>query len=282
MSLVKFCASANDAGRTLFKFLVKCLDNVPISKIEKLFRQKDIVVNGQRCYEKTYTIKEHDWIEVYGVVDYHRTPAPPANQLLPLLQIIYEDEHLLVVNKPINVAVHGAPNCLDYQVLNYLNYRKHDSFQPSHVGRLDKPTSGLMLYAKTYLALVQLNQHRRHFQKYYQLKSDFPWTKKRVVCYARFDPRRRCLVAQSQPTSQLMETVFFQEANQKYAQIITGKKHQIRLTLQYLNYPILGDQRYGGRPAARLFLHCAKVVLNHLDGALAYLNGVAFVNLIEW
>ena len=280
MALIKLKATKNDQNRTIFKFLIKQLNNVPISKIEKIFRQKDLKINGKRTNDKTYKIVENDLIEVYGIDD--ASKKNPVYQAPILFKVIYEDQNILVVDKPIDVAIHSEPNCLDEQVLTYLKYQKVDSFQPSHVGRLDKATSGLMIYAKTYQALVQLNQKTNYFQKYYQLKSDFPWVKKHVVLYAHFDAKKQQMVLSDKVNKNKMETIFFKEQNQQYAQILTGKKHQIRLTLAHLNYPIYGDKKYGGPYAKRLLLHCTKIVLNHLENDLAYLNEIAFVSQIKW
>ena len=280
MSLIKFRATKNDVDRTIFKFLIKQLNNVPVSKIEKLFRQKDLKINGKRINDKSYKIVENDLIEIYGISDHLKEDTFQKTQIL--FKVLYEDQNILVVDKPINIAIHGEDNCLDWQVLTYLNYQKHDSFQPSHVGRLDKDTSGIMIYAKTYQALVELNKKTNFFQKYYQLKSDFPWTKKHVVLYAHFDQKTQKRILLNKQNNQKMETIFFQDQNKQYAQIITGKKHQIRITLAHLNYPIYGDKKYGGPYAKRLLLHCTKIVLNNLEGVLEYLNEIAFISPIKW
>ena len=74
-----------------------------------------------------------------------------------------------------------------------------------------------------------------------------------------------------------METMFFQERNRKYAKLITGKKHQIRLTLKKLNYPIYGDKKYGGKFNKRVYLHSHKVVFHNLENELEYLNDTSFI-----
>ena len=279
MALVQFQATKNDAGRTLFKFLVKQLNNVPISKIEKMFRQKAIKVNGSRNCAKTYELQENDRITVYGISDYQvrsdiQTPITFTR--------VYEDEQILVVNKPANVPVHGTDDCLDFQVLAYLRHEQTDSFTPSHIGRLDKPTSGLMIYAKTYAALVQLNEKNQYFEKYYELKSDFPWENEEITCYAYYDNETKKVSITDRPSNHRMVTTFFVQDDKKYAQLHTGKKHQIRLTLQHLGYPVYGDKRYGGKPGKRLFLHCTKLVLHNLENELEYLNDASFYSPIKW
>jgi 23S rRNA pseudouridine955/2504/2580 synthase len=184
----------------------------------------------------------------------------------------------LVINKPINVAVHGEPDCLDFQVLSYLEYKKVDSFKPSHIGRLDKSTSGIIIYAKNYSTLVQINEKTGDFEKYYVMKSDFPFEKQHFIFYSKYDKKtKRHKLSETLP-GEKMETIFFTQGKKKYARIITGKKHQIRVTLQHLGYPIKGDRRYGGDYGKRVFLHSNKLVFHNLTKELEYLNGTMFVS----
>ena len=178
MNLIKLKASKNDEGRTLFKFLVKNLNNVPVSAIEKVFRLKDVKVNGIKTNNKSYSVVNNDDIWIYGLEDVKKNVT---YQTKIDFKVIYEDKNILVINKPINVSMHGFNDSLDNQVLSYLNYKQTDSFIPSSIGRLDRVTSGLIIYAKTYSALVQLNNKINLHEKYYLLKSDFPWPKKEVI-----------------------------------------------------------------------------------------------------
>ncbi|MGL5592030.1 MAG: pseudouridine synthase family protein, partial [Metamycoplasmataceae bacterium] len=195
---------------------------------------------------------------------------------------IFEDDNILVINKPINIAVHGEANCLDLQVLSYLNYQKIDSFKPSHIGRLDKSTSGLIVYAKNYSTLVQMNKKSIDFEKYYVMKSDFPFEKQHCIFYANYDKKNKRYKLSNKLPGDRMETIFFTQDNRKYARIITGKKHQIRITLQHLGYPIKGDRRYGGDYGKRVFLHSTKIIFHNLDNGLEYLNSTMFVSEPKW
>lgn len=279
MTINKFRATINDEGRTIFKYLIKQLNNIPISRIEKLFRKKDIKVNDKRIKDKNYKLLLNDEIIIYGLDDISKQEYVKTSISF---KKIFEDNNILVVEKPINIAIHGEENCLDNQVLSYLKYSKVDSFKPSHVGRLDKSTSGLMIYAKTYKALVELNNKTKYFEKYYELKSDFPWEKKHVIYYATYNKKNKNTILDINPPGQKMETIFFKDGNRRYAQIITGKKHQIRLTLQKLNFPIKGDRRYGGTYGTRVFLHSSKIVFHKLEKDLEYLNGTSFISKIKW
>ncbi len=279
MKLLKFKATKNDEGRTLFKYIIKKLNNVPISIIEKLFRIKDIKVNGKKTNNKSYSLIAGDEIFVYGIDDYEI-----KKNLATTIQfkIIYEDKNILVVDKPINVSMHGFIDSLDNQVLSYLNYQQIDSFKPASIGRLDRSTSGLVVYAKTYKSLVQLNKKINMHEKYYLLKSDFPWDKKHVIFYGRKNMKNHEIELFNDKPGIKMETIFFTDKNKKYAKILTGKKHQIRLTLKYLNYPIYGDKKYGGKFDKRVYLHSYKIVFHDLDQELEYLNDTQFICDIKW
>lgn len=280
MSSIKFKATKNDEGRILFKYLIKSLNDVPISKIEKLFRLKEIKVNDKRNNDKSYKIRENDEIVIFGLKD--EIKEVKNKNVLINFKKIFEDKNILVIEKLNNVVVHGEDNSLDNQVLCYLKYNKIDSFKPSHIGRLDKATSGIMIYAKNYKTLVELNKKTKYFEKYYELKSDFPWDKKHVVFYSIYDSKQKNAILKTNPPGSKMETIFFKDNDKKYAQILTGKKHQIRLSLAKLNYPIEGDKKYGGINANRLFLHCCKIVFHQLENELSYLNETFFTCYPEW
>lgn len=279
MNLIKLKASKNDEGRTLFKFLIKNLNNVPVSAIEKVFRLKDIKVNGIKTNNKSYLIVKNDIILVYGLEDVKKNIS---YQTQIDFKVIYEDKNILVIDKPINVSMHGFDDSLDNQVLSYLNYKQNDSFIPSSIGRLDRVTSGLIIYAKTYSALVQLNNKINLHEKYYLLKSDFPWPKKEVIFYARKNIKANSMELFENKPGLLMHTVFFQDKNKKYALIKSGKKHQIRLTLSHLGYPIYGDKKYGGCSDKRVYLHSYKIVFHNLENDLDYLNDTQFICDIKW
>ncbi len=279
MNLIKLKATKNDEGRTLYKYLIKQLNNVPVSKIEKVFRLKDIKVNGVKTNNKTYSIVAGDQIFVYGIED---VKIKENINTEIKFKIIYEDNNILVIDKPINVSMHGFDDCLDNQVLTYLNYQQIDSFRPASIGRLDRSTSGLIVYAKTYKALVQLNEKINEHEKIYLLKSDFPWEKNHVVFYGRKDNKTHEMNLFETKPGLRMETIFFSDRNKKYAKILSGKKHQIRITLKHLGYPIYGDKKYGGKFDKRVYLHSYKIIFHSLTKELEYLNDTQFICDIKW
>ncbi|WP_426461011.1 pseudouridine synthase [Mycoplasma hafezii] len=280
--MFELIATKNDAGRTLFKLLVKYLNNVPISKIEKLFRKKDIKVNNVRNNKKDYLVQEGDHIVVYGIEQAQKTEVIKYKK--GDLDILYEDQNILVINKKTAVEVHGSDDCLDFQVLAYLKYKQTDSFKPSHVGRLDKETSGIILYAKTYQALVQLNEAHSKFTKKYQFLSDFNEAKREVVLYMFKDYETGKMKASrtERPNSKQAITILTFDGKRKLAEIKTGRKHQIRVALQNIGKPIYGDKKYGGKKAERLMLHSYYLKLDGLNNELKYLNKVDFYCLPKW
>lgn len=279
MEMLKIIATGNDAGRTIFKFLIKTLDNLPISAIEKLLRKKEVKFNGQRKFDKNTIIQENDEIIIYGVTDTHKKTTFVNAEIF--FKTIYEDENILIINKKENQVVHSEENCLDAQVLSYLKYRKIDSFTPSHIGRLDKVTSGIMIYAKNYATLSALKFAQNDFEKYYIFRNAMP-EQELVVNYeiAKDEENKRMKIDPQKGKSS--KTRFFFENGKKYAQIYTGRKHQIRVSLSKLGFPIDGDRKYGGKKALRVYLHSYRIVFRKLTGHLEYLNNKEFISLPKW
>ncbi|VEU74561.1 ribosomal large subunit pseudouridylate synthase C [Mycoplasmopsis citelli] len=283
--MFKIVATKNDASRSIFKLLQKYLSNLPLSKIEKIFRKKDLKVNGNRKIDKNYKVNEGDIIVVYGIYDSQKNEQNFNKYTLKNeLNIIYEDENILIINKDSGISVHGEENALDNQVLAYLNFKKIDSFTPSHIGRLDKETSGIMVYGKNFLTVKMLNEARSKFIKKYQFLSDFIPKNQEIKLYFYKDLKTQKMKVSPKlvPESKEGITLFYNEANKKIAQILTGRKHQIRLTLKYLNAPIYGDRKYGGKKASRLMLHSWYLKFNGLNGQLSYLNNKEFWCPIKW
>ncbi|WP_434325444.1 pseudouridine synthase [Mesomycoplasma hyorhinis] len=289
--MLKIIAKENDHGRTLLKFVAKILQNYSTSQIEKLFRKKEIKVN-KKPQTKKYIVQQDDIIQIYTneKLDKLKTQEleNQTKKYIPRkikfdFDVIYEDENILVLNKHINVAVHDGVWSLDNQVSKYLKTQKINSFTPSHIGRLDKATSGLIIYAKNYFSLVELNKKQNSFLKYYIFQSDIEIKKKfEVKIKIEKNEKLKKMQVTNKETATVALTRFFSSKNLKIAQILTGKKHQIRVSLEHLGYPIYGDTKYGGKKNKRLFLHSYKIICLNLEGKLKYLNNKTFINLPNW
>ncbi|AAZ43515.1 RluA family pseudouridine synthase [Mycoplasmopsis synoviae] len=281
--MVSFKASKNDENRSLFKLICKYFPNLTIATIEKLFRKKEIKVNSKRITDKKFVVSENDLVEVYGISESNLN-LPQIKKVSFDFQIIYEDANILIIDKKENLVIHGEDNSLDNQVLSYLKHKQIDSFKPSHVGRLDKETSGLIVYAKNYLTLKQLNEKSFNFKKVYQFKSDFLSSSPlELKLYFYKDENNKTKISKTQKeNSKLAHSIFYCENNKKFAQIITGRKHQIRLSLAYLNKPIYGDKKYKGKKSTRLMLHSYYLKFLNLEDNLKYLNKMEFYSNPKW
>ncbi|UUD37005.1 Pseudouridylate synthase [Mycoplasmopsis californica] len=277
--MTKIIASNNDNGRTIFKFISKYFTNLPPSLIYKTLRNKDIKVNGKRVSDPRVKINTDDVVEIYLN---ENVSFDNYNNFKIRIDVVYEDNNILIINKPKNLAVHGQGNSLDDAVKTYLHYNQEDSFAPSHVGRLDKETTGLIMYAKNYKTLVVLNEEVHHIDKIYTFKSEKTYYKKTYVLGMIKDEKQQKMIVSNHPEAQEAKTVLWSEKDKNFAQIITGKKHQIRVLMSHLKDPILGDRKYGGKMRSRLYLHCHILKFNLENLSLKYLNDKRIISNPEW
>ncbi|MGX9357730.1 pseudouridine synthase family protein [Mycoplasma sp. 125] len=275
----KFRAKKDDVDRILYKYILKVCDNIPKSRIEKIFREKDIRVNGVKTNDKQYKLQLDDEIIVYGISEIQKPKK--RNTANINFKVIYEDKNILIVDKAINIAMHSEENCLDDQVHKYLNFKKTSSFVPASIGRIDKKTSGLVVYAKNYKTLVVFDEYQKYFEKIYQFVADFNEEKLDITVRLEKDIKNEKM--RVNPDFGIKaRTIFFKEGNRSYAQIVTGKKHQIRATLEYLKSPILGDTKYGGKKAKRLYLHSYSIKFQNLPDEFNEYNNQIFISQPRW
>ncbi|WEI90300.1 RluA family pseudouridine synthase [Mycoplasmopsis bovis] len=282
----KFVAHKNDGGRKLIKYISSLFKDLPESRIYKLLRQKCVKINGKRITDSNHIINEGDEVVIYGIKEQATIYIYDVGLQLDS-KIIYEDDNILIINKKAGKVVHGELLCLDNQVLSYLKYKQNSSFKPSHVGRLDKWTSGLIVYAKNYKALRELNDKIGFFDKIYTLKSDYNGGDNVVSAYIHHDEKMQKMIVTKNPAglnNQIVKTKIYVDSNKLYAQLLTGRKHQIRATMEYLGYPIYGDIKYGWRKKTnkRIYLHSYKLGFNNLSSPLEYLNGREFECNEDW
>ncbi|MEA4162674.1 RluA family pseudouridine synthase [Mycoplasma sp. 4404] len=289
--MIEIKATLNDSGRTILKLIQKYFPNLSKGFVEKLFRKNEIKINGLRKIQKNQIVSENDAITIYGLSEsdfqkeYEVKKSTSVN-----LKVLYEDENILVLNKATGISVHDEDDSLDEQVLSYLNYVPTDSFKPTHVGRLDKETSGIITYAKTYEAARQLNDNSEFIVKKYIFISDikldnFFEHKPFVVnnwIYKDESNKKMKVSKNNIKDAKQATTLFYSEKNRKIAQIKTGRKHQIRVTLSNLGFPIYGDKKYGGKKETRLMLHSYYVKYKNMKNNLSYLNDLELYCLPNW
>ncbi len=293
-----------EQGQKIDKYIRKQLSDAPLSFIYHLFRKKDVKVNGLRI-KKDYIIKENDQVNIYvseeQLKDFKNKP-----KILDLdknFKIIYEDDNVLIVDKPVGLVINPDEkeknNTLANQVQSYY-YKKGLSedtlinIAPAH--RLDRNTSGLVIFGKSVEALQELNsmfKTRKGIKKYYQALTFNRCKKEQVieVPLLKDEKKKEVIVdtIKGQKAISIVRPIF---ANDNYSlvevEILTGRTHQIRVHLSYIGLPIVGDNKYGDFSKNKdfiskykwnyQFLHAYKLVFEDIDGKLGYLSNRVFTS----
>lgn len=271
----------NSAGQRIDNFLAKTLKGVPKSHIYRILRSGEVRVNSKRV-DASYKLILDDVVRIPPVRVAEKTVASPGPTSQHIGQhVIFEDEALLVVDKPAGYAVHGGSG-VSRGVIEQLRLERPRAKFLELVHRLDRETSGILLLAKKRAALVSLHEAIRNNQtdKRYLMLVHGDWTekKKRVILplhkYVLPSGERRVAV---QEDGQISETNFFLrqrfgEFSLLEAQLVTGRTHQLRVQLSHLGFPIAGDDKYGDfnvnkamqkRGLKRMFLHSWETSLRH-------------------
>ena len=269
----------------LDSFLALRIENWSRARLQKLIDNEDVFVNGKPS-KSSYKLREHDEIEVELI-------APATDLFAPEdipLDIVYEDETLVVVNKPAGLVVHPAAGTPSGTLANALAYHFQKlpgtSVRPGIVHRLDRDTSGLLVVAKTEAALENLSDQFRDrsvYKSYVALvhgrvlsssgKIDQPLARDRAN-------RTRMAVVRGGRNALTLYRV--QRAYERFTlldvELKTGRTHQIRVHLAWLKHPVVGDETYGGgrdktiqdpqlrahiRNLNRQFLHAEKLAFKH-------------------
>lgn len=279
------------AGQRIDNFLVGLLKGVPKTHIYQLLRSGQVRVNSRRK-NVSYRLQMDDKIRIPPVRLPQRTEkesskCPPGN-----FDVLYQDEFLLVINKPAGTAVHGGSG-ISFGVIEQLRARHSDWRFLELVHRLDRETSGVLLLARKRSALVNLHEQIREgaVQRFYQVLVRGKWrnavqnVRLPLIKYHTAAGERRVAVAtpnhRHKGREQDAHTRFIlQHAWRDFslltAELETGRTHQIRVHLAHLGYPVAGDDKYGdfelnrqlikrkqGKALKRMFLHATQFVCTH-------------------
>lgn len=273
-------------GQRIDNFLARQLKGVPKSHLYRILRSGEVRVNSKRV-AATCRLALGDVVRIPPV----RTAVPTANLAAGAVsrfdgKVVFEDDALLVIDKPAGMAVHGGSG-ISRGVIEQLRLERPQARFLELVHRLDRETSGILLLAKKRSALVAMHAAMRGnaMEKRYLMLVCGDWKdqKRRVRLplkkYTLESGERRVGVeSDGQPS----ETIF--HLRQRYgeftlleAELITGRTHQLRVQLSHLGFPIAGDDKYGDyavnkalqkRGLKRMFLHAAETVIRHpLSGA---------------
>ncbi len=283
----------HEAGQRLDNYLIKILKGVPKSHIHRIIRAGEVRLNKKRCKPDS-RIQTGDLLRIPPVrtaekqrSSENRAQAVPAREFT----IIYEDDALLVIDKPAGIAVHGGSG-VSFGVIEQIRRARPEARYLELVHRLDKDTSGLLMIAKKRSALVKLHEAIRndHPKKIYlalgvgKLPNDSFHVKLPLFKYTGAQGEKMVRVnedGQSAHTifrvlnrfsDDLLHQVGLSHLTLVQATLKTGRTHQIRVHLQSQQCPIAGDERYGDYQAnkrlqklglKRMFLHAAELHLDH-------------------
>ena len=267
-------------NKKLNKFLQDSIPNLSTNLLYKTLRKKDIKVNGKRVNENI-TVFENDVIEVY-IADNLLEKKLPIN-------IIFEDDNILVLDKPCGIEVTGSNSLTSLVHNQYSNCE----FLPMPCHRIDRNTTGLVLFAKNQEALdILLDKFKNHeIEKHYlALVYGMPKIKSQTLtAYLFKDSKKSLAYISDEPKKGYSKIITSYSLIKKYAngtclldvEIETGKTHQIRAHLAHIERPIVGDGKYGdyeinkklGIKTQELKSYILKFNFTTDSGILYYLNG---------
>ncbi|QSX04855.1 RluA family pseudouridine synthase [Sedimentibacter sp. zth1] len=306
--MIKLVISSNERDQRLDRFLKKYLKNASLSYIYKLIR-KDVKINGKRGKVETMLF-EGDELSLYITEEEmdKLTKSKKVVRAKKQFNIAYEDENILVAEKPFGLLTHGdsteKKNHLANQVISYLiqkgDYvpRLERTFVPSPVNRLDRNTTGLVLFGKNNNSLQSLNlmiREKGYVSKYY-LTIVAGNLKKELILKDKMekDTNRNLVkvVPMDDEDGKIMETIarplqYKDGYTLVEVELVTGRTHQIRVHLANAGYPIIGDVKYGRSSVNRKveqrfklttqFLHAYKLYFKNAVDPVSYMTGKTII-----
>lgn len=303
----EFTVNANDAGQRLDKFVRKALPELPLSVIYKALRQKDVKINGKRG-KNDDRLLEGDVVRVYVKDDFfNNTPESPVvkRTVKVELDIVYEDENIMLINKPAGLPVHevdgGKKVTLIEQIIAYLIQKgeyspeTENTFVPSLCNRIDQNTAGIVIAAKNAPALRIMNQKikdRELTKKYLCATEGYPpQNEGRLENFIEKDSDNNKVTVYNKRRNENSLTAITKykvfEKNGSIAlveaELITGRTHQIRAQFAHNGFALVGDMKYGRHNKSTVkykhqALYSYKLTFDFKTDAdvLNYLNGKTF------
>ena len=296
-----------EQNQRLDKFLLKYFNKAPKSFIYKMLRKKRIKYNGKKG-EGNEILKKGDCLQLYLLEETIESfmEQKAVYRVQRQFHIVYEDDDLLVVNKPAGLIVHPQKsddkNTLIDQILYYLYEKgeyipaKNSTFTPAICNRLDRNTSGIVIAGKNLKAVQAVNDAiaQRKVNKYYIALVKGNITKSdEVVSYLKKEEQKNQVILydSDREYSKKIITKYKPIANTENMTLLeidlqTGRSHQIRAQMQKIGHCIAGDRKYGEQQwnmqfrkfgLTNQFLHAYRVVWQQKEGALAHLAGKEWI-----
>ncbi|TCV90052.1 RluA family pseudouridine synthase [Sulfurirhabdus autotrophica] len=263
-------------------FLIKSLKGVPKSHIYRILRSGEVRVNSGRI-DASYRLQIGDKVRIPPIRVAQRPVVSEQRVVTPVLDdaTLYEDDALLIINKPSGMAVHGGSG-ISRGVIEQIRLERPELKFIELVHRLDRETSGVLMLAKKRSALTKLQDVLREggMDKRYLTLVKGNWRDEKrnvrlpLFKYLTDSGERRVSV---QDDGKPSHTIFrlrqaWKDFSLLEAELKTGRTHQIRVHLAHLNFPIAGDDKYGDFALnkslqklglKRMFLHAYKLTINH-------------------
>ena len=273
----KIIASAEQEGQRLDNFLLARIKGVPKSHIYSIIRRGEVRVNSKRI-KPSYRIHDADLVRIPPMRRSIPDTSSPPPKLCELLAnaVIYEDEDIIVLNKPPHIAVHGGIR-QRHGIIESLRYvRNQPELDIAH--RLDKETTGCLLISRRLPVLRRIHEYWHHedCRKVYRLLVQGKWPHKKKLIQNKIRKVRKSGEyimegkegEKGKHAATLFSLVEYENGvSLLEAELITGRTHQIRQQCSELGYPIIGDQKYayGGQQSFRksvpLALHAYQLIL---------------------
>jgi 23S rRNA pseudouridine955/2504/2580 synthase len=303
----QFNVQQNEAGQRLDKLLAKLLNKAPKSFIYKMLRKKNITLNGKKA-EGSEMLEVQDEIKLFLSDETYASFSEEVQttNVEHDLSIIYEDKHVLILNKPLGILSQKAEKddvSMVEHVISYLlstnqiTKEQLISFKPAICNRLDRNTGGVLIAGKSLLGLQEMARllKDRSLGKYYLcIVKGKVEKKEQIEGYLSKDESKNQVtihpteIKNSEYICTEYEPISY--AEHKYTllmvKLITGKSHQIRAHLASINHPIIGDYKYGDQKTNHFFktnyqlssqlLHSYRMVFPEMTGELSYLSGKSF------
>ena len=302
----EFTIKKNDAGQRLDKYLTKSFPLLPQSLMYKYIRSKRIKVNGKRG-EISYKLKENDVVTLYINDEFFGSKEPKYDFLSAgkSLKIVYEDENILLCDKPQGLLSH--PNEGEYndtaisRIKRYLYEKKEYmpddemSFTPALVNRIDRNTAGIIIAAKNAESLRILNEklkERELHKLYLCVVIGTPKQKEGILkdYLQKNEKQNKVYISDKKQADSKEIATKYKVLSSKNGlslveiELLTGRTHQIRAHMSSLGHPLLGDGKYGTNKLnkdwgyKKQFLYSYKLIFDFDDEGekLSYLNGRCF------